>query len=63
MERLIGMAVVGGATAASIGLALLLEAGLLRVILGAVARAKLEDDAQREESPAEAYRAMRTVAR
>ncbi len=59
MATLIGMMAVG-ATLASVGVALLLEAVLLRVILGAVAKAKLDDEAL-EPSPAESYRELRTM--
>ncbi len=59
MATLIGMTAVG-ATLASVGVALLLEAALLRVILGAVAKAKLRDET-RDTSPSDSYRELRTV--
>ncbi len=62
MGKLIGMAVVGGVTVASVLLALLLEGALLKVILGAVARAKVTNDSERELTPDESYPKLRTVA-
>jgi hypothetical protein len=43
MDKLIGMAVVGGATVISIAVALLLEGVLLKVLLGLVARSRAEE--------------------
>jgi hypothetical protein len=62
MDKLIGMAAVGGATVFSILVALLLEGALLKVILGSVAKAKMNDDAAGEPAPEGAYRNLRTVA-
>ncbi len=45
MESLIALAVVSGATMFSVGVALLLESLLLRVILGCVAKATLAEKA------------------
>ena len=62
MDKLVGMAVVGGATLLSIVVALLLEGALLKVILRAVAKAKLSDEERREPAPQESYHELRTLA-
>ncbi len=51
MQSLIALAVVSGATVFSIGVALLLECLLLKVVLGMVARAKATEEAAEQAQP------------
>ncbi len=59
MQSLIAVAVIGGATMCSIGIALLLECLLLKVILGLVAKATRDEEARAEPAPEQSYRDLR----
>ncbi len=50
MHNLTALAVISGATMCSIGIALLLESLLLKLILGLVAKAKLAEEAREQEA-------------
>ena len=63
MNSILATALAGGATVVSVMVALLLEFVLLRIILGAIAKGKMEDAPQPELSPDESYRNLRTPAR
>ncbi len=58
MQSLIALAVISGATMCSVGIALLLEFVLLKLILGLVAKAKLADEARGQQLPEPSYREL-----
>ncbi len=62
MQSLIAVAVVSGVTVGSIGIALLLECVLLKLILGLVAKAKRAEDARASVAPEPSYRDLRRPA-
>lgn len=61
MERVIGLTVAGAATLMSVGVALLLECLLLKVILGFVAKSRANESD--ELAPEQSYRELRRPAR